>query len=275
MSARDAGPPDDADGPAGAPGAGGRPAPGPDTLADAVGATRALVSARVELTTAVDGPRGTVVLTHRAAFVDGGLRASAESDMSQVAQALDAAGQQLDGDWSHPARVVVEAGTVYSQLGPMAESLGRAPGDWASAELADLVGSGAVADNDTLALALDPLGPLDQLLRPVAEIGEVPPTAADAGSEAAEVRGTAVRHVRARLDLASGAAGPTQDGSFEARMLAAGVDSLPVDVWLDDDDVVRRLVVTLDAAGGLTTRFDVYDVGAVGEADVAPPSLST
>jgi hypothetical protein len=274
MSARAGGPADDADGPAARPegpaGAAGRSAHvGPATLADALASTRALSSARVELTTTVVGPAGPVVLAHRAAFVDGGLRASAESDMSQVAEALGAAGQRLEGDWSQPARVVVEAGTVYSQLGPMAESLGRSPEEWSRAQLADLVGSAAVADNDALALALDPLGALDLLRRPVVEIGELP--GGGTGRTGDEVRGVATRHLRASLDLVGGAEGGPPEGSFEARLAAAGVDALPVDVWLDGDGVVRRMVVAIEAAGEMTTIFEVFDVGVVGEDDVAAP----
>jgi hypothetical protein len=278
MSSRAAGPPDDADGPAAGPPdlpAGGTTPtgdPGPATLADALASTRAVSSARVELTTTVEGPSGPVVLAHRAAFVDGGLRATAESDMSQVAEALGAAGQRLEGDWSQPARVVIDAGTVYSQLGPMAESLGRSPDEWTRALLADLVGSPAVADNDALALALDPLGPLDLLRRPVVEIGEVPGgDRRPGGAGRGEVRGVATRHLRASLDLVGGTEGGPPEGSFEARLAAAGVEALPVDVWLDGDGVVRRMVVAIEAAGEMTTTFEVFEVGEVGEGDVAAP----
>ncbi len=237
--------------------------PGPGTLAAAVDATRAAASARVELQTTVAGPSGPVALVHRGAFTDGGVRARAESDMSQVAAALEAAGQQLDGDWTQPTGIVVDGDTVFSQLGPMADALGRAPDDWASARLSEVAGSGSAADNDTLALVLDPLGPLDLLRRPVLEIGPV-------GDD--EVRGTPVQHVRARLDLtgaAGGDSGAPPAGSFEARLVAAGFESLPVDVWLDREGVVRRLTVTVDAAGSLTTTFEVFDVGA--DVDVAAP----
>ncbi len=242
---------------------GGDAGPGPGTLAGAVEATRAAASARVELQTTVAGPSGPVALVHRAAFTDGGVRARAESDMSQVAAALEAAGQQLDGDWTQPTGIVVDGDTVFSQLGPMADALGRAPDEWASARLSEVAGSGSAADNDTLALVLDPLGPLDLLRRPVLEIGPV-------GDE--EVRGTPAHHVRARLDLtgaAGGDSGALPAGSFEARLVAAGFESLPVDVWLDRDGVVRRLTVTVDAAGSLTTTFEVFDVDA--DVDVAAP----
>jgi hypothetical protein len=310
---------------------GGDGDPDPGVLRAAAEVTRASASARVELQTTVAGPSGPVTLVHRGAFTDGGVRARAESDMSEVAAALEAAGQQLDGDWSRPAAIVVDGDTVFSQLGPMADALGRSPDDWARARLSDVAGPASVADNDTLALALDPLGPLDLLRRPVVEIGVV-------GAE--EVRGTPTRHLRAQLDLTGAGAGPGGDGraagaeahggdvgptgtgagaddaadtaaggngeaatngrsgettgrngvpvnggsgaaprggvpadppagSFEARLVAAGFASLPVDVWLDGQGAIRRLVVTVEGAGSVTTTFEVFDIG--GDVEVATP----
>lgn len=236
--------------------------PGPDTLAGVVAATRAAASGRVELETTVPGPAGPVSFVHRAAFAGGGARVQATSDLSQVAAALDAAGHPLDGDWTQPTGVVVDGGTVYSQLGPMAEALGRAPEDWVSAPLADVAGSGAVADNDTLALALDPLGSLDLLLRPVVEIGLV-------GRD--DIGGAATDHLRASLDLTGGAGAAPDPGSFEGRLLAAGLDRLPVDVWVDATGALRRLRLTVDGPASLTTRFDVYDLGADVEVAVPDP----
>lgn len=316
------------DGPDHPPGGDGDPDPG--ALWAAAEVTRASASARVELQTTVAGPSGPVTLVHRGAFTDGGVRARAESDMSEVAAALEAAGQQLDGDWSRPAAIVVDGDTVFSQLGPMADALGRSPDDWARARLSDVAGPASMADNDTLALALDPLGPLDLLRRPVAEIVVV-------GAE--DVRGTPTRHLRARLDLTGAGAGPGVDGSaaraepdggdvgptvtateaedaadtgagghgeaatngrgvattgrngvpvdggggttqggvpadapagsFEDRLVAAGFTSLPVDVWLDGEGAVRRLVVTVEGAGSVTTTFEVFDIG--GDVEVATP----
>lgn len=229
------------------------------TLATAVGTSRAVARARVELRLTVAGPAGPVALVHRAAFTDGGLRAAAESDMSEAAAALEAAGQEIEGDWSQPTAVVVDGDAVYSQLGPMAEAYGRAPGDWVRARIADVTAAGA--ENDALALALDPLGPLDLLYRPVGEVALV------AGHE--EVRGVPTRHVRATLDLTGADGAPA---SFEARLVAAGVDALPVDVWLDDGGIVRRVAVAVDGVASLVTVFEVYDVDA--DITVDPPPES-
>ncbi|HET6950181.1 MAG TPA: hypothetical protein VFI47_07395, partial [Acidimicrobiales bacterium] len=167
MAARASEPPGGSDDPDGPP-----PTPPPaDALADALAATRAVGSARVELRTTIEGRGTPLTFVHRAAFDRASGRAEALTDMSEAAQALAAAGEPLDGDWSRPTRVVVDGETVYSQLGPMAESLGRAPTDWASARVLAVLAQGAT-DNDTLALALDPLGPLDLLERPVVAAGD-------------------------------------------------------------------------------------------------------
>jgi hypothetical protein len=243
--------------------------PGPDTLPAALAATRAVERARIELVTTIAGPGGPLRIVHRAAFDRGGDRAEAASDMSAVAAALEEAGQPLEGDWSEPTRVVLDADTVYSQLGPMAEELGRRPTDWTRVPLMSVMAQG-VTDNDALALVLDPIGPLDLLGRRVIEVG-------DLGRE--QLRGVGTTHLRASLALAGdtpdGATGPSA-GSLEGRLRAAGAEVLPVDVWVDDDQVVRRLEVSLDEAlagrsgpTGLTTTFELYDVG--GEVEVGIP----
>ena len=250
--------------------------PGPGTLAAALAASRATGRARIEMVTTIAGPAGPVALIHRGAYDQAGGRARAESDMSALADALEAAGLPPGGDWSHPNGVVIDGDTLYSQLGPMAESLGREPTDWIQVPLLAVMAQGAT-DNDALALALDPLGPLDLLQRRVVEIGEAPGGGGEGGSE--EVRGTAVRHLRASLALdgltPDGATGPSPS-SFEGRLRAAGVDVLPVEVWLDESDVVRRLRVSLDDAlggGGLSTTYELYDVE--GDVDIEVPHPDT
>jgi hypothetical protein len=234
-----------------------------DDLVEAVATTRLLDHGRVELRITVAGPAGPVSLVHRAAFVERGLRVEASSDMSEAAAVVMDAGEQLDGDWSQPTRVVVDDDTVYSQLGPMAEVLGHSPDEWVRARLADVTAAGA--DNDAMVLALDPLGPLDLLARPVAGLETI-------DAAATEIRGVPTRHLRATLELqGAGGASPT---SFEARLVAAGVGSLPVDVWLDADDVVRRLAIEVEAAGSMTTTFEVLDTGPGDAVQVTPPDPS-
>ncbi|HEY8525352.1 MAG TPA: hypothetical protein VIL48_10335 [Acidimicrobiales bacterium] len=64
---------------------------------------------------------------------------------------------------------------------------------------------------------------------------------------------------------------PADPDELGARFQAIGVDELPVDVWIDGHGVVRRIEFHLAAGGaaagrgGVTTTFELYDVGDPGE----------
>lgn len=99
-----------------------------------------------------------------------------------------------------------------------------------------------------------------------------------------EIRGTETTHYRTTLDpeklaAQADAAGATDDvlGSFRDALVEAGLDSIPLDVWVDDDGLLRRLEIDIasieaGAAGEASMRltFDLFDYGA--EVDVEPPS---
>ena len=87
----------------------------------------------------------------------------------------------------------------------------------------------------------------------------------DLGSE--DVRGTSTRHFRAELDLTSqldsmGGAGAAALGPMREQLKA-----VPVDVWLDGDDRIRRQRTTLDlgaagfGAGKVVTTVEAFDYG--------------
>ena len=254
----------------------------------AVAATRAVPSARVELATVYRGldrlddtPAGVrdVRLIQRAAFDRRTGRASAESDMSELAAVVEASDRDVAGDYSRPASVVVDGDTMYAQLGPMAEAIGLEPTTWVERDVAGL--GDQQLDNETMALLLEPLGMLDLLTLPLEAVRVVGPD---------EVRGTAATRVAATVDLGRVAAraeaadavgeGDAEvdagDAALVERFRRLGVSELPVELWLDDDRLVRRLSFSVgrpgaDAgAGELTTTFDVYEVGT--PVDVTVPS---
>ena len=254
----------------------------------AVAATRAVPSARVELATVYTGldrldetPAGVrdVRLVQRAAFDRRTGRASAESDMSELAAVVEASDRDVAGDYSRPASVVVDGDTMYAQLGPMAEAIGLEPTTWVERDVAGLADQ--QLDNETMALLLEPLGMLDLLMLPLEAVRVVGPD---------EVRGTDVTRVEATVDLgrvaaraeAAGAAGEPGgevdpgDAALVERFRRLGLSELPVELWLDGDRLVRRLAFSVSrpgagaGAGTLTTTFDVYDVGT--PIDVTVPS---
>ena len=276
------------------------------TILRAVEATGEVESARVELQTTYtglgamrDAPPGVdaVRMVQRAAFDRASGRAEAESDMSELAEVLQGTDESVPGDYTLPTRFVIDGETVYAQIGPMARAVGLDPSSWIRRDLAGFAAQSI--DNETAALLLDPLGMLRLLARPVTDVRS-------AGDD--EVRGVAATHLTATVDLrassggssggaagaphtngssagssgsggsnGSGAAAGSGDDLVEARFRSVGVDELPVGVWIGADGVVRRLEFSLDAgsggSGGLTTTFDVYDVGE--SLDIALPDPAT
>lgn len=251
---------------------------GTRTLRRAVRATAAVEQGRVEWRTELEGlaangavPGGvdTVRLVHRAAFDRTTGRASVETDMSDLAAVVDEVGGV--GDFTLPARMLIDGDSVYTQVGPLAETFGLSPTVWIRRDLDSVLAQGV--DSETAAVLLAPLGTLDILLTPALAVEVV-------GGD--EVRGERVVHLRATLDLGAGAAvggGGQGSHSFGARLRAAGVDHLPIDVWLDAGQVVRRLDVRLDpglAGGsgpeGLTTTFELHDVGV--DPGIRPPAAT-
>jgi hypothetical protein len=100
------------------------------------------------------------------------------------------------------------------------------------------------------------------------------------GSE--ELRGVPTTHYRATIDLAKSAAlAPAGQGEELREMLddlveQSGVSKLPVDVWLDDEDRIRKLAMSFGAARQGTEgsfegslAFELYDYGA--DVEIEPP----
>lgn len=98
-----------------------------------------------------------------------------------------------------------------------------------------------------------------------------------------EIRGTGTTHYRAALDPTEIAdevvkTGATDDvlGSVRDALAQSGLQSIPVDVWVDDDGLLRRMQIDVTMAqtgfaGETSMRmtFDLFDYGA--EVDVTPP----
>ena len=89
------------------------------------------------------------------------------------------------------------------------------------------------------------------------------------------VRGVETTRYQAVVDLETAAANlpPEQQAELAAEMPGGLSGELPVDVWIDNDGLLRRLVIELDEenmaslgagateAGSATVEFELYDVG--------------
>ncbi|MFP3900731.1 MAG: hypothetical protein ACLFXM_07730 [Acidimicrobiia bacterium] len=245
----------------------------PATLRRAVRVTATVERGRVEVRTELTGlggadgaPEGVeaVGMVHRAVFDRAAGRAAAETDMSDLATvAADAT-----ADYTRPARMVVDGDSVYTQVGPLAGELGLSPGSWIRRDLDSVLDQGI--DSETAALLFAPLGMIEVLVTPVRAIRVVGEGVAG---------GVDAVHIAATLDLAAARVlDPERSGrdTFTARLHAAGVGDLPVDVWIDAGQVLRRLEVRLDhelvggsGPEGLTTTFELHDVGV--DPGITPP----
>lgn len=161
--------------------------------------------------------------------------------------------------------------TVYFMKFPP-ELAGQIPGGkpWVRIDLA-AVGEQAGVDVSRLLQAsqTDPRQTLRYLRGASDDVTEV-------GEEV--VRGTDTMHYRATLDLRKAAA--EYDGevreAMESAIDALGTDTMPVDVWIDDEGRARKVELTQDMTevsggqvGTAVTTIELFDFGV--DVDVEPP----
>ncbi|MBW3537265.1 MAG: hypothetical protein KY395_05775 [Actinobacteria bacterium] len=115
----------------------------------------------------------------------------------------------------------------------------------------------------------DPRGVLDALRGVSGEVEEV-------GAE--DIRGVATTHYRAEVDLDKAQAEVPEErrADFEIFSEQLGIDTLPIDVWVDDEGRARRFSYELETpaagetpASAVNLVIDLYDFGV--EVDVQPP----
>ncbi|HVF33354.1 MAG TPA: hypothetical protein VM933_09990 [Acidimicrobiales bacterium] len=159
-------------------------------------------------------------------------------------------------------QMVSEGSTVYVRV-PEAARAAAGGRSWAKIDLGRLVpgfgGVGAGADPTTSFDALRTVG------SEVEDLGEE------------EVRGTSTRHFRTVLDLTD-QVDRLGDGQAEALgPLRDQLAAVPVDVWLDGDDRIRRQRTSLDlgaagfAGGGkIVTTVEAFDYGKAVSIEVPP-----
>lgn len=203
------------------------------------------------------GGSGPVRLVTTGAYdADQGLY-QASLDTSQVLAALPGA-DALDG--VGPTIDAVVAGEVaYLDISPLASLVGA---EWLEVTVPELAG------DDGLSSVVDPAAVLDTLEAAGADMDEV-------GRE--QVRGVDTTHFAGTLSLEEAyEAIPAADrAGFEQALDGvvdlAGLPDVSTDVWVDDDELVRRVVLSvdtsafgipgLDEAGALTVSVELFDIG--------------
>jgi hypothetical protein len=181
-------------------------------------------------------------------------------DFSEILE-LGGAGEKQD--WRGEAIYVGE--TIYIRMPGLTKALPE-PVRWLEVDAKTLAEQGGAQFN-----APDPA-------EFVAFVDAVAEDAQVVGSE--EVRNTDTTHYRGTVDLAKlpKVARPRDRAELESyarRLRAAGLESFPLDVWVGDDGVIRRLRTEYEGitTGGpeisLVTSVEFYDFGV--ETAIEPP----
>lgn len=243
-------------------------------LRAAPGAAAAAGSGRFEMTVAVDTPEGVFDIVATGAFA--GDQMTMSMDLGSVlAQAAAATGDTVPDGFDEPMLMVVDGTTTYMR-NPMLQALTGGTA-WLSLSPEDLglagssFGFGAGGDDPSRLL---------EALRGVADGVEV------VGRD--EVRGVLTTHLRATINLAKALeqAPPEQRAVLEAQMegLDASLSGIPVEVWIDGDDLARRMVLVTEAAvfapaaaaeGSVTVTIEFFDYGEPVEIEIPPEQDTT
>lgn len=156
-------------------------------------------------------------------------------------------------------KMIVDGDTAYMK---MPEGLGTVSG-WYRMDAGD-VGSGVGGANQ---LSQDPSKFVD-FLRGASEGG-----VEDLGTE--EIDGVTTRHYKADLSFEKMLdQAPDQEAVEEMREqleTLGDMDSIPAEVWIDEDGLPRRMTMSMDLGdeGSMDISLDMFDYGI--EVDVEPP----
>ncbi len=200
-------------------------------------------------------------------------RAQMKMDLSSLATLLKSFGSSLGGtvtgdlgspdDWKLEA--ILDGGTAYIHFPLLTKKL-PAGKTWIKGDVKDLSSaqSGQLGQFGSLA-GIDPRDVFGFLK---AVSGSIEPV----GSET--IRGVQTSHYRATLDIAKlaqllPAAQRQSLGSLDQAAAQAGLDALPLNIWIDSDQRVRKLSLDLDAKQPGTDQsvkasfvIELYDYGA-------------
>ena len=193
-------------------------------------------------------------------------------DMGDVSKALPNNASNVD-----PSQLKAELRLVdkvlYTRMGLLSQQLPKGK-KWLKLDIEKL-GKGLGIDVSQLSQYNDPTKMLDYL-RSSGDVDEV-------GKE--DVRGVETTHYRAKVDLAeatkklqgSGAASGT---GVDQLVKLLGGSKVPVDVWVGDDKLVRRMTMRLSPSGAngaasafsMSMNMDLYDYGTPVNVSAPPQS---
>jgi hypothetical protein len=229
-------------------------------------------SGRMEMTMSMTFEGQTIELNATGAFA--GTQAQIEMDFGAMLEALEgAAGEEAPPGFDEPMQIVVDGATMYMRWPFLSMMAGGTEWMSVSAEemglASDSLGTGWAATNNPAQML--------EMLRGISS-GDIE----ELGDE--EIRGTDTTGYAVTIDLAKAAEQMPDDfrAAFEQSLEDLSVTTMPMDVWLGDDGLVRR--ISLDAMEMLTDTagaaelesgqltMDFFDYGA--DVEIAIPDAS-
>jgi hypothetical protein len=237
---------------------------GVDPVASAATKSENAGGAKVALTVGVDSSKGSFSVSANGVLDEG--QADVTTDLSKV---LAAAGLPA-GDGSVELRYLQENGdpVVYVNA-PALSSMIPGGKSWVRLDLEQVAKGAGVDLNQMIAQAAqNPANVLD-LLRSAGSVQTV-------GTET--VDGVQTTHYRATIDLSKAAGlvgGPAQQ-AVQHLIDNGGPSTIPVDVWIGDDGLVRRVsiddrITVSGQTASVKVQLDISDYGATANV-TAPPS---
>lgn len=230
-------------------------------------------SARFEMVFSIDLPEGATEM--RAVGAYSGDRMRMEMDLGSMLSGLaEASGEALPPGMDEPMEMVIDGDTTYLRM-PMLDMLTGTDG-WLSATAADLGDAGAAFGLG--GTATSPTQILETLRGVADDVEEV-------GRE--EIRGVSTTHHRATLDLERVLDSIPKEQRAQMEDQLGSLDgsdagSVPLDVWIGDDGLPRRIVMAfhnMGAAmalpGSATMTMELFDYGDDVDVEVPPPSEVT
>lgn len=230
-------------------------------------------SARFELTLSLESPDGSLQMVSTGGY--DGARMSMEMDLgSAMAGLLEGSGEAVPEGFDEPMQIVVDGSTAYLRI-PMLDALTGATG-WLSATQEELAAAGgSLGLGDATADPTQLLSVLRGITDHVEEVGS------------GEVRGVPTTRYRATVDLARAIDQAPSDEREALRSqleeLDASLQPVPVEVWIDDEGLPRRIVMdfgalassAMGADGTATMTMELFDYGEEVDIDVPDPSETT
>jgi hypothetical protein len=242
--------------------------PGEDVAAAAERAREA-GSARVALTVESQLPNGALTMTGEGAFdleARRGTMSLTSSGSGQVAQVADVMGT---------TEMIYDGMVVYMQM-PVFERVLPPGKSWVKMDL-EALGKEMGIDFQQLSQIgqNNPTQGLDYL-EGVSDVEEV-------GSD--DIRGTPTTHYSGTLDFDRVAEDLPAEQASAIRKVSelSGIRKAPIDVWIDDDGLPRRMTYSFanpgattesPALGGMTMTTDFFDYGTDVRVEVPPPGAT-